>query len=148
MVGKITSPETTFVSSCKALSKSADSDIVTREIDDAVHCLGIARDKFCLLLSDAARYMTAAGNLLKKLYPKLFHVTCMAHLIHDCTVKVRANFRAVDELIARVKALTVKNKANRSASATSHNQMDQLVECCFLLHQMPSESKCNCGKFK
>ena len=72
MVGKIISPETTFVLSCKPLSKSADSDIVTREIDDAVHCLGIARDKFCLLLSDAARYMTTAGNLLKKIVPEAF----------------------------------------------------------------------------
>ena len=113
MVGKITSPETTFVLSCKALSKSADSDIVTGEIDDAVHCLGIARDKFCLLLSDAARYMTAAGDLLKKLYSKLFNVTCMAHLIHNCAMNVPANFPAVDELIARVKAQAVKNKARR-----------------------------------
>ena len=38
LVGKITIPETTFVLSCKSLSKSTDSDIVTREIDDAVHC--------------------------------------------------------------------------------------------------------------
>ena len=57
--------------------------------------------------------MTAAGNLLKKLYLKLFHVACMAHLIHNCAMKVRANFPVVDELIARVKALTVKNKARR-----------------------------------
>ena len=113
MIGKITSPETTFVLSCKPLSTSADSDIVTREIDDAVRCLGIARDKFCLLLSDAARYMTTAGNLLKKLYPKLFRVTCMAHLIHNCAMEVRGNFPAVDELIVRVKALTVKNKVRR-----------------------------------
>ena len=98
-----------------------------------------------MLLSDAGRYKTTAGNLLKKLYPKLFHVTCMAHLIHNCAMKVRANFPAVDELIAKVKALTVKNKARRilfnviAASATSHNQMDQLVECCSLLLLIPSE---------
>ena len=55
LVGKITSPETTFVLSCKALSESADSDIVTKETDDAVHCLGIARDNFvccCQMLQD------------------------------------------------------------------------------------------------
>ena len=93
LVGKITAPETTFVFSCKPLSKSADTDIVTREIDDAVRCLSIARDKFCLLQSDAARYMTTAGNLLKKLHPKLFHLTCLAHLMHNCcAMKIRANF--------------------------------------------------------
>ena len=40
-------------------------------------------------------------------------MTCMVHLIHNCAMKVRANFPAVDELIARVKALTVKNEARR-----------------------------------
>ena len=68
LVGKITAPETTYVFSCMSLSKSAGSDFVTREIDDAVRCLGIARDEFCLLLSGAARYMTTSGDLLKKYY--------------------------------------------------------------------------------
>ena len=66
LFGKITAPETTFVFSCEPLSKSADSDIVTREINDAIRCFGIPRDKFCPLLSDAARNMTTARNLLKK----------------------------------------------------------------------------------
>ncbi|CAK8688417.1 unnamed protein product [Clavelina lepadiformis] len=114
LVGKMTVPETTYIFTCKTLSKYADSDIVTREIDDAVHCLGIARHHFCLLMTDAATYMTAAGNLLKKLYPKLFHVICLAHLLHNCAMKVRACFPAVDDLIARVKALAVKNKARRA----------------------------------
>ena len=37
-----------------------------------------------LLLSDAAKYMIAAGITLKSLYPKLFHVTCVAYLLHNC----------------------------------------------------------------
>ena len=127
LVGKLTTPETTFVFNCKPPSKSADSDIVTQEIDDAVRCLGIARDKFCLLQSDAARYMTTAGILLKKLYPKLFHMTCLAHLMHNCTVKVRANFPAVDKLIARVKALTVKNEARRTLFHTIGQPLQPVV---------------------
>ena len=92
LVGKLTAPEKTLLFNCKTLSQSVDSNIVTREIDDAVYSLGVARENFCLLLTDAARYMTAAGVLLKKLYPRLFQVTCMAHLLHNCAMKVRANY--------------------------------------------------------
>ena len=76
-----------------------------------VHSHGVARENFCLLLTDATRYMTAARKLLKTLYPRLFQVTCMAHLPHNCAIKVRANYPAVDELIARVKAVTSKNRS-------------------------------------
>ena len=36
-----------------------------------------------LLLSDAAKYVVAAGAVHKSLYPKLFHVTCVAHLLYN-----------------------------------------------------------------
>ena len=80
LVDKLTAPEKTLLFNCKILSQSVNSNIVTREIDDAVYSLGVARVNFCLLLTDGARYMTAAGVLLKKLYPRLFQVTCIAHL--------------------------------------------------------------------
>ena len=89
-----------------------NSNIVTREIDDAVHSLGVAQENLCLLLADRARYMTAAGVLLKKLYPRLFQVAYMAHLLHNCAMKARANYPAVDELVARVKAVTI-NRSKR-----------------------------------
>jgi len=55
----------------------------------------------------------AAGNVLKSLYPKLFHVTCVAHLLHNCAMKVKSHFHDVDQLIASIKAATVKNKADK-----------------------------------
>ena len=52
--------------------------------------------------------MIAVGITLKSLYPKLFHVMCVAlHLLHNCAMKI---FQDVDQLIAKVKALTIKNK--------------------------------------
>jgi len=71
-----------------------------------------------LLLSDAARYMTAAGRLLQQLYPRLFHVTCTAHLLHNCAEKVRAYFSDVDDLIATVKAATVRSKDRKELFAS------------------------------
>ena len=46
LVGKLAAPEKTLLFNCKTLSQSVDSNIVTREIDDAVHSLGFARENF------------------------------------------------------------------------------------------------------
>lgn len=78
--------------------------------------LGVARQDFSLLVSDAARYMVCAAQALKQLYPTLFHVPCVAHLLHNCAMKIRG-FYKVDFLIGQVKASTVKSKQRRSLFA-------------------------------
>ena len=54
--------------------------------------------------------MIVAGITLPSLYPKLFHVTCVAHLLHNCAMKIKSPFEDVDQLIGKVKAVTIKNK--------------------------------------
>ena len=63
-----------------------------------------------MFLTDTALYMSSAGKTLKELYPSLMHVTCVAHLLHNCAMRVRAHFKIIDEVIARIKAATIKNK--------------------------------------
>ena len=58
--------------------------------------------------------MIAAGITLKSLYPKLFHVTCVAYLLHNCAMKIKSHFEDVDQLIAKVKAVTIKNKTRQA----------------------------------
>ena len=58
--------------------------------------------------------MTAAGITLKSLYPKQFHVTCVAHLLHNCAMKIKSHFEYVDQLIVKVKAVTIKNKTRQA----------------------------------
>ena len=54
--------------------------------------------------------MIAAGVTLKSLYPKPFHVTCVAHLLlNNCAMKIKSHFEDADQLIAKVKAVTIKN---------------------------------------
>ena len=53
--------------------------------------------------------MSLAGKTLKELYPSLMHVTCVAHLLHNCAMRVRAHFKNI-EVIATIKAATIKNK--------------------------------------
>ena len=54
--------------------------------------------------------MSLAGKTIKELYPSLIHVTCVAHLLHNCAMRVRARFKNIDEVIATIKAATIKNK--------------------------------------
>ena len=54
--------------------------------------------------------MSSAGKTLKELYPSLMHVTCVAHLLPNCAMRVRAHFKNIDEVIATIKAATIKNK--------------------------------------
>jgi len=70
---------------------------------------------YCLMLQDI--HMVAAGNVLKSLYPKQFHVTCVAHLLHNCAMKVKSHFHDVDQLIASIKAATVKIKSRHAQFA-------------------------------
>ena len=58
--------------------------------------------------------MIAAGITLISLYPKLFHVTCVAHLLHNCAMKIKSHFEDVDQLIAKVKAVTIINKTRHA----------------------------------
>ena len=58
--------------------------------------------------------MTAVTAALKILYLNLFHVTCVAHMLHNCTEKICAYYTDVDQLIAWTKAATVRNKTRRN----------------------------------
>ena len=67
------------------------------------------RKNFLLFLTDAAhRYMFLVGKTLKELYPYLMHVNCVALLLHSCTK--RAHLKHIDEVVATIKAATIKDK--------------------------------------
>ena len=38
------------------------------------------------------------------------HVTCVARLLHNCAMRVRTYFKNIDEVVATIKAATIKNK--------------------------------------
>ena len=55
--------------------------------------------------------MSLAGKTLEELYPFLMHVNCVAHLLHNCVMRVCVvHFKNIDEVIATIKAITIKNK--------------------------------------
>ena len=52
-------------------------------------------------------------DIKKELYPSLMHVTFVAHLLHNCAMRVCAHFKNIDEIIATIKAATIKKKIAR-----------------------------------
>ena len=114
LVGDIELPETSYLLHCKILNASPNQQTVIQAVDDAIRTLQTDRDNFVLLLTGAARYMTAAGRVVKQTYPRLFHITCAAHGLHNAAERIRANYEDVDKLIAAVKALVLKSKDRRA----------------------------------
>lgn len=116
LVGSLDNPHITYLWRCEHIESAINAQLIIHQVDDAVKDLGVARQDFSLLVSDAARYMVCAAQALKQLYPTLFHVPCVAHLLHNCAMKIRG-FYKVDFLIGQVKASTVKSKQRRSLFA-------------------------------
>ena len=111
LVGSLDAPNQTFLFNCHPLDsgRNANNSIILHTVNDILRQLEIKRENFSLFLTDAARYMSSAGKTLKELYPSLMHVTCVAHLLHNCAMRVRAHFKSIDEVIATIKAATIKN---------------------------------------
>ena len=38
------------------------------------------------------------------------HVTCIAHLLHNCAMRVCAFFKNISDVVVTIKAATIKNK--------------------------------------
>ena len=93
LVGRLETPHVSYLFDCQPLKCAPNSNIIAQAVDDAVRNLGINRSFFCLLLSDATKYMIAPGTKLKSHYPTLFHMTCVAHLLRNCAVKIKSHFR-------------------------------------------------------
>ena len=122
-MGSLDAPNQTFLVNCHLLDSGSNvnsSILHTIATTIAHYCnvntsttlrqLEIKRENFSLFLTDAARYMSLAGKTLKELYPSLMHVACVAHLLHNYAMRVRAHFKNIDKIIATIKAATIKNK--------------------------------------
>ena len=115
LVDSLNAPNQTFLVDYHSLDSGSNvnSSIILHTVDNILRQLEIKRENFSLFLTDAARYMSLAGKTPKKLYPSLMHVTCVAHLLYNCAMRVRAHFKNIDKIIATIKAATIKTKIAR-----------------------------------
>ena len=107
-------PNKTYLIACSPLSRNPNSSIICTIVDDCLKKMGITREMFLLLLSDAAKYMLKAGDTLKIMHQRLLHVTCTAHSLLNCAEHIPAYFKATNNLISSIKAATIKSKDRRS----------------------------------
>lgn len=112
IVGKLSmdAPGKSFLVLSKNLDKTNCSTIAC-SVRDALRILWPGEDredKVLLLLTDSAAYMLKAGEVLSAIYPKMLHVTCLAHGLHRVAEEVRNNFPEVNMLISSVKKIFLK----------------------------------------
>jgi hypothetical protein len=68
----------------------------------------VKRDRILLLVTDAAAYILKAAKGLKMLYPRMVHLTCLAHGLHRVAEDIRGNYPDADILISNVKKIFLK----------------------------------------
>ena len=61
-----------------------------------------------IVTTDAAAYMRKAMNGLKVLFPKMVHVTCLAHGLHRVAELVRSNYPQLNRMISSTKSIFLK----------------------------------------
>lgn len=70
---------------------------------------GIHYSNVLLFVTDAAPYMKKAAEGLKVLFPKMLHLTCLAHALHRISEEVRRLFPEVDKIISNGKKVFIKS---------------------------------------
>ncbi|KAJ4437587.1 hypothetical protein ANN_17732 [Periplaneta americana] len=114
------SPGEQFLLHCEQLDE-VNYSTISLVFDHALRILwpdGIRNSNALLFITDAATYMMKAAASLNALYPKMVHVTCLAHPLHRVAEEVRPNFPEVDKLIGCVKKVFLKAPSRISAFKT------------------------------
>ncbi|KAL4084079.1 hypothetical protein QTP88_029395 [Uroleucon formosanum] len=112
IIGKLSSEECTkpIVLTVEQLQK-ANFQTISQLFNDSMSILWpekIFHEKVLLYVTDAAPYMVKSGEALKVFYPKLIHVTCMAHGLHRVAEAIREKYQNVDRLISNSKKIFLK----------------------------------------
>ena len=110
MGGLISNPKKIYFLNCIYISSCLNSTHVQVCVFDVMEKYNICLNNLKLIISDAASYMIKALRAIRISIPNVIHVQCLAHLIHNCAMKIRGYYKDIDNLIAYVKALTIKNK--------------------------------------
>lgn len=112
VVGKLeaTGSSKSYLLSCEQLEKT-DATSIGQLFISALQLLWngeLHHGRVLLFVTDAAPYMAKAAGSLQVLFPKMTHVTCVAHGLHRVAEQIRATFPDVDQLISSVKKIFVK----------------------------------------
>ncbi len=110
LIGDIEMPTKTFLIETFIVKNSLNAKEVVEYVNTSLKNFAVKIENFILLVSDAARYMVKAGEIIKKNNNNLFHITCIAHLLHNCALKIKDHFINVNCLISTIKTALIKCK--------------------------------------
>ena len=115
---------------------------------------GIRYDDVLLFVTDAASYIVKAGKAVQAFYPKMVHITCLAHGLHRVAEEIMAHFSLVDSLVSETKKIFVQVSLTQTAlqvhgsrcptpTRTCHHEMGHVDICGnILLRPFPDCEKC------
>ena len=86
-------PGETFLLACEVLERVNNSSVAV-VFDNTMNLLWpdkVERENVLLFVSDGAPYMIKAAKAIQMLYPKMIHVTCLAHALHRVAEEVRGS---------------------------------------------------------
>lgn len=88
-----------------AILNKTNHSTIAKLFDDSFKILDANFNKELVLLfiTDAAPYMLKAAKAIKTFYPKITHVTCLAHALHRVCETIRDSYETVDKIISNVK---------------------------------------------
>jgi len=111
IIGKLNdSKSQPFLLSCQQLDK-CNHQTIARFFNNSMSILWpdtVMHENVLLFVSDAVTYMIKASKALNAFFPKIIHLTCLAHAFHRIVETIRSKFTKVDELISSVKKIFLK----------------------------------------
>jgi len=90
---------------------TTNSNAIAQFFDESMNIFSfrvLKKKDILLFVTDAASYMIKAGKGLGILYPKMIHITCLAHALHMVSEEIRQQFPNVDLLISNCKKAFLK----------------------------------------
>ncbi|KAF7689070.1 hypothetical protein CDIK_2910 [Cucumispora dikerogammari] len=79
------------------------------------------------MISDAASYIKKKKVVPGPLFPNIRHLTCIAHLFHNCAMQIKSFYKDVDYLISLIKSLTFKNNTRKQMFISVSTLPDPVV---------------------
>ena len=117
LAGLCQTPDKISLIDCVELNGNINAIITISLVENCFGKLNLAFDCLELIISDCAAYMIFAVADIKERYLHVLHIKCLAHLLHNCSMKIRASYSNVDNLIASIKLITHKNTRMKSKFA-------------------------------
>ncbi|KAF7697523.1 hypothetical protein CDIK_1649 [Cucumispora dikerogammari] len=114
MAGLISNPKAIFLLKTFSIKGSVNNAKVIENIIYILKEKKISTEDVLLIISDSASYMIKAISHLKNVYVNMSHISCIAHLAHNCALKIKTNYKLVVLLISYMKEIAVKNHTNKN----------------------------------